>query len=93
VGGTQGELFVVGIVRGPLAPDARHFRMTFRVLEGDQNSLCSASAKLDVEDLDTSDGGDDVAPNAKGIALHDDRCDAFHIYWNISTKRFTWWRL
>jgi hypothetical protein len=28
-----------------------------------------------------------------GINLHDDKCDAFHIFWNPEKKKFEWWRL
>ena len=28
-----------------------------------------------------------------GLNLHDDRCDAFHIYWDPERKTFDWWRL
>jgi hypothetical protein len=30
---------------------------------------------------------------SRGIALSDDECDAFHIYWDPEQKRFAWWRL
>jgi hypothetical protein len=93
LGGVKKGRYVVGIVQGPPATGARYWTLDFGVSEEDQESLCSLQAKLTVEELDRSGGEDDMAAHAKGLSLHDDRCDAFHIYWNTREKRYEWWRL
>ncbi len=96
LGGIKGEsLYVVGIVRGPLGDGRRVWTLEFATDEGDQASLCSLQAAMALEDLDESvieeSGG--KLKTSKGINLHDDRCDAFHIYWSPKDRRFDWWRL
>jgi hypothetical protein len=96
LGGIQGEsLYVVGIVRGPLSDATPHWTLEFGTDEGDQGSLCSIQAAMTLEDLDESvieeSGG--KLQGSKGINLHDDRCDAFHIHWSPRDQRFEWWRL
>jgi hypothetical protein len=93
LGGVKKGRYVLGIVQGPPATGSRHWTLDFGVNEEDQESLCSLQAKLTVEELDRSGGEDDMAAQAKGLSLHDDRCDAFHIYWNTREKRYEWWRL
>ena len=93
LGGVKGDRYVVGIVQGPPGSGSRHWTLDFGVAEEDQESLCSLHPKLAVEELDRSGGEDDMAAKAKGLSLHDDRCDAFHIYWNTREKRYEWWRL
>lgn len=93
LGGMKGDRYVLGIVQGPPAAGSRHWTLDFGVAEEDQESLCSLQVKLSVEELDRSAGDGDMAAKAKGLRLHDDRCDAFHIYWNTREKRYDWWRL
>ncbi|HVR99710.1 MAG TPA: hypothetical protein VMW27_24005 [Thermoanaerobaculia bacterium] len=91
----EGDRYVVGIVRGPLGDSARHWTLEFGADEGDQESLCSLQAAMSLENLDESvieeSGG--KLQGSKGINLHDDRCDAFHIHWSPKDQRFEWWRL
>ncbi|HYG65302.1 MAG TPA: hypothetical protein VEL74_22160 [Thermoanaerobaculia bacterium] len=93
LGGVKGDRYVLGIVQGPPGSGSRHWTLDFGVAEEDQESLCSLQAQLAVEDLDRKGSEGEMAANAKGLRLHDDRCDAFHIFWNTREKRYEWWRL
>lgn len=88
--GTRGDLFVVGIVKGPVADACRHWTLEFSMAEGSQDGLCSREAKIQLEEITEDD-----PPGRKGLGinLHDDACDAFHIYWDPEQDAYDWWRL
>jgi hypothetical protein len=88
--GIKGDLFIVGIVKGPVAPTSRHSILKFPSGDGDQDSLCSRDAKIEIEPI-----AEDDPPGRKGLGinLHDDQCDAFHIYWDPEQNDYDWWRL
>lgn len=88
--GIKGDLFVVGIVKGPPGASSRHSILKFPFGDGDQDSLCSAKAKITLEPI-----SEDDPPGRKGLGinLHDDQCDAFHIYWDPEQNDYDWWRL
>jgi hypothetical protein len=88
--GIKGDLFIVGIVKGPLGDASRHSILKFPWGDGDQDSLCSSKAKISLESI-----AEDDPPGFKGMGLnlHDDQCDAFHIYWDAEQKDYDWWRL
>jgi hypothetical protein len=92
--GLRKDRFVVGIVQGPIGPGSRHWTLEFPWGPGSQDSLCSRNARIRLEDLDEDHAAESAkAKKGKGIALYDDLCDAFHIYWDPDSKRFEWWRL
>jgi hypothetical protein len=92
--GIRGDRFVVGIVQGPAGPGSRHWTLEFPWSSGSQDALCSRNARIEIEDLEEEGGTQQaLAKPGKGINLHDDRCDAFHIYWDPESKKFDWWRL
>jgi hypothetical protein len=93
--GVRKDRVVVGIVEGPLAAKSRAWVLDFPWGKGTQDSLCSAQAKIELEDLDESAlaGAKTKRGKGKGISLYDDRCDAFHIYWSPEDQKFEWWRL
>ena len=92
--GIHGDRFVVGIVQGPAGPGSRHWTLEFPWSSGSQDALCSRNARIKVEDLEEGGGTQPaLAKPGKGINLHDDRCDAFHIYWDPESKSFDYWRL
>jgi hypothetical protein len=88
--GTRKDRVVVGIVRGPLAAGTPVWTLEFPVKGGGEEALCSPDAKIAVEPL-----GDEAKTRkgGAGLNLHDDKCDAFHIFWNPEKKKFEWWRL
>jgi hypothetical protein len=88
--GIKDDLFIVGIVKGPLGDSSRHSILKFPWGDGDQGSLCSPKAKIALEPI-----MEDDPPGRKGLGidLHDDQCDAFHIYWDPEQKDYDWWRL
>ena len=74
--------------------------LSFGIGAGDQASLCSEPAKIILEE---PTGGNDLDvpeevaalgayPRCKGIELSGGDCDNFHLFWNIKTSRFAWWR-
>jgi hypothetical protein len=85
-----GDLFVVGIVKGPVGPSSKHSMLKFPWGDGDQGSLCSSKAKIGLEQI-----SEDDPPSRKGLGinLHDEECDAFHIYWDAEIRDYSWWRL
>lgn len=85
-----GDLFIVGIVKGPVGPSSRHSILKFTWGDGDQDSLCSKEAKIEPE---TFTADDPPGRKGLGIDLHDDQCDAFHIYWDPGQNDYDWWRL
>jgi len=97
--GIRKDRFVVGIVAGPVTVGSKTWFLDFPWKGGGQEALCSDEAKISLEPLDpaTKAGERKAASGGKkgglGINLHDDRCDAFHIYWDPSRKTFDWWRL
>jgi hypothetical protein len=98
VSGIRKDRFVVGIVEGPVTAGSKTWFLDFPWKGGGQEALCSDQAKMTLEPLDpsTKAGERKAASGGKGglgINLHDDRCDAFHIYWDPSRKTFDWWRL
>jgi hypothetical protein len=92
--GSGKDHFVVGIVHGPV--DARSggvWTLDFP-WNGGEDALCSKHARIALEPLAENEGPEEDQPrNGEGINLSDDRCDAFHIYWNPKKQRFDWWRL
>ena len=94
--GIRKDRVVVGIVEGPISARSRTWFLDFPWKGGGESALCSEKAKITLEPLDpaTEAGARKVASKpGVGINLHDDRCDAFHIYWDPERKTFDWWRL
>ena len=94
--GIRKDRVVVGIVEGPISARSRTWFLDFSWKGGGEGALCSEKAKITLEPLDsaTEAGARKVASKpGVGINLHDDRCDAFHIYWDPQRKTFDWWRL
>lgn len=95
VGGRRGGRYVVGIVAGPLEGAARAWALQFPVGEETQDGLCSPRVRLVAEEVteEAFEGAGKLPRGSRGLALHDDLCDAFHLYWDPQRKRFAWWRL
>jgi hypothetical protein len=94
--GIRKDRVVVGIVEGPISARSRTWFLDFPWKGGGEAALCSQKAKITLEPLDpaTEAGARKVARKpGVGINLHDERCDAFHIYWDPERKTFDWWRL
>jgi hypothetical protein len=94
--GIRKDRVVVGIVEGPISARSRTWFLDFPWKGGGEGALCSEKAKITLEPLDpaTEAGARKVVSKpGVGINLHDDRCDAFHIYWDPERKTFDWWRL
>jgi hypothetical protein len=93
--GLSKDRVVVGIVRGPLVAGTPIWTLEFPWTGGGEDALCSRDAKITVEPLGDESKTLAEHPTAKGtgINLHDDKCDAFHIFWNPEKKKFEWWRL
>jgi hypothetical protein len=93
LGQAKGQV-VVGIVHGPIAPASPAWTLEFPVGGGGEDALCSAEAKLTVEPLgDEAKTRPGHTAKGMGLNLHDDHCDAFHIFWNPDKKKFEYWRL
>jgi hypothetical protein len=85
---------VVGIVQGPMSARSRTWTLEFSWKGGGQYDLCSKEVGIDLERLEEIENPEEKIPaEGMGINLHDDRCDAFHIYWDPKKQRFEWWRL
>ena len=86
--------FVVGIVHGPVnAGKGGVWTLDFP-WDGGEDALCAKRAKIELESLEENEGPEEDQPHSgQGLNLSDDRCDAFHIYWNPRKKQFDWWRL
>jgi hypothetical protein len=96
--GLRKDRVMVGIVKGPLEAKSRTWILDFPWGKESQGSLCSKKVKIEIEDLDDSSTACAKPARVKkgkgkGISLYDDRCDAFHIYWNADDQKFDWWRL
>lgn len=97
--GLRKDRFVVGIVEGPISARSRTWFLDFPWKGGGEGALCSEKAKMTIEPLDSAaKAGERKVANKPGkpgvgLNLHDDRCDAFHIYWDAERKTFDWWRL
>ncbi|MFL6237043.1 MAG: hypothetical protein ACJ76N_28190 [Thermoanaerobaculia bacterium] len=91
--GTRKDRVVVGIVRGPLTAGTPVWTLEFPVKGGGEEALCSPDAKITIEPLDDEEKARRSGGQGMGINLHDDKCDAFHIFWNPEKKKFEWWRL
>jgi hypothetical protein len=85
--GYRGDLLVVGIVHGPVDDSCRHWTLEFP-MDGTQDALCSREARIKLEKVQ-----EEGSPARPGINLHDDQCDAFHIFWDPEQKTYDWWRL
>ncbi len=85
--GFKGDLLVVGIVHGPVESSCRSWTLEFP-MDGTQDALCSRKARIDLEKIE-----EEGSPARPGINLHDDQCDAFHIFWDPEQKTYDWWRL
>lgn len=91
--GMRADLFIVGIVHGPVTAGSRVWTLEFP-LHGGEDALCSTEARIAVEPLEENEGPTSKGPRrGLGINLHDDLCDAFHIAWNPDEAKFEWWRL
>jgi len=91
--GVRKDRFVVGIVHGPVSAGSRVWTLDFPV-NGEEDALCSAKAKISLEPLEENEGPKPGHPRkGMGINLSDDQCDAFHIYWDPKEKDFQYWRL
>lgn len=88
--GVRGDHFVVGIVQGPVGSASRHWALKFPMEGGTDEALCSRKAKIDLEEVEKEGA---TARAGVGINLHDDQCDAFHIFWDAEQKTYDWWRL
>lgn len=73
---------------------------TFGIGGQSQSDLCSGTASIVAEslDYDPTDEAGTVAgfrrsKSGSSFALHGGECDAFHFYWNATTKDLAWWRL
>jgi len=96
LGGSDDDRYVIGIVKGPLNPQSRHWTLKFSADAAEQGALCSVtSASIDLEQLDEDnvEGVNTLPQNSRGINLSDGACDAFHIFWDPKQKQFVWWRL
>ena len=85
--GIRGDRFVVGIVHGPAGDSCRHWILEFP-WDGTQDALCSREARIQLERIE-----EEGSPARPGINLHDDKCDAFHIFWDPEQQAYDWWRL
>lgn len=85
--GIRGDRFVVGIVHGPAGDSCRHWTLEFP-WDGTQDALCSRAARIELEKIE-----EEGSPARPGINLHDDQCDAFHIFWDPEQQAYDWWRL
>ena len=92
--GRHKDRFVVGIVHGPVnAAKGGVWTLDF-ASNGGEDALCSRHAKIALEPLAENEGPKADHPRkGLGINLHDDLCDAFHIYWSPQNNQFEWWRL
>jgi hypothetical protein len=95
LGHRTGEV-VVGIVP---ARDREPRVLTFAVGAGQQQAICAEPARLAWESL--ADGPpEDIGPipgyptstSCKGLELSGGECDFVHVFWNLDTRRFDWWR-
>jgi hypothetical protein len=95
VRGTAKDRVIVGIVRGPLVAGSPAWTLEFPVKGGGEDALCSPDAKIALEPLNDESKtlAEHRTAKGTGINLHDDKCDAFHIFWNPEKKKFEWWRL
>lgn len=91
--GFRKEAAVVGIVQGPVSARSRTWTLEFGWKGGGQHDLCSKEVGIDLERLDELESPEEIPTQGLGINLHDDRCDAFHIYWDPKKQRYEWWRL
>lgn len=89
--GLSKDRVVVGIVRGPVAAGTPVSTLEFS-WNGGEDDLCSRDVKIAVEPL-SDEAKIRTGRDGMGINLHDDKCDAFHIFWNPGKKKFEWWRL
>jgi hypothetical protein len=86
--------FVVGIVHGPVNAGKDGVWTLDFPWDGGEDALCAKHAKIALESLEENEGPEEDQPHTgQGLNLSDDRCDAFHIYWNPRKKQFDWWRL
>lgn len=88
--GLRGDVFVVGIVQGPVSSSSKHWTLKFPMEGGTDEALCSRTAKIELEEIEKEG---DMAHPAVGINLHDDQCDSFHIFWDAEKSEYDWWRL
>lgn len=95
VRGIAKDRVIVGIVRGPLVAGSPAWTLEFPVKGGGEDALCSPDAKIALEPLNDESKtlAEHRTARGTGINLHDDKCDAFHIFWNPEKKKFEWWRL
>jgi hypothetical protein len=92
--GLREDRVVVGLVHGPVAAGSPAWTLEFPWNGGGEDALCSKDARIAPEPLDDTAAARAGRPvKGTGINLHDDRCDAFHIFWNPEKKKFEWWRL
>ena len=98
--GQEGESKVfVAVIYSPVEPNAQVDILEFGVGQ-DEGSLCHLPAQLKRESLDY-DPSDEVGKipgfrrsrKVMGLNLSDGDCDAFHLFWDYQSRRFSWWRL
>jgi hypothetical protein len=94
--GKRDGKFVVGIVKGTLKHDSKHWTLEFAEDSASQDALCSvADARVSLENFSS---GNEIAElknlskKSRGINLSDDKCDAFHIYYSREKEQFVWQR-
>lgn len=94
--GKRGGKFVVGIVKGTLKSDSKHWTLEFGEDGISQGSLSSvAEARIRLEKFSPNDEIPELKnlpKKSRGINLADDGSDAFHIYYSREKKQFVWWR-
>lgn len=90
--GKRDGKFVVGIVKGTLKRESKHWTLDFSEDASSQNALCSvADARISPEKFTS---GEDLAElknlptKSRGINLSDEKCDAFHIYYSKGKEQF-----
>jgi len=96
LGHLSGKLFVGILVTSAKKPQV----LEFSVGPGQQAAVCSASAILQMEELnyDPAEVPADLqgfrqSSACKGLQLEDKECDSIHMYWNGVKRRMDWWRL
>lgn len=96
ISGKRDGKFVVGIVKGQLKRDSKHWAFEFAEGGISQNSLCSvADARISLEKLSPDEELPELQKlpkTSRGINLANGECDAFHIYYSREKNQFTWWR-
>ena len=86
LGAKSASRYVVGIVKGPISEQSKHWTLGFSADPGDQGALCSVSTaaiRLERLDPDEVEETSKLPKNSRGINLFDDACDSFYIFWEV----------